>query len=131
MPNYPGRPPPFIQRDTGISDKNKILPDEKVINAWPQEVAAEKLQPCQDQSSNQSLLSNEPVAGKVINKQKDGALQITTLTLNNGIKVMLKPTNFKNEAILFTAVAPGGTSLYPDTDYQLIKKIPLGGAGDF
>ena len=35
----------------------------------------------------------------------------------NGVKVALKPTNFKNDQIVFSASSKGGTSLYTDTDY--------------
>ena len=35
----------------------------------------------------------------------------TVLTLSNGVEVWLKPTDFKNDQILFTAYALGGMSL--------------------
>ena len=34
------------------------------------------------------------------------------------MKVILKPTDFKNNEIFFNAFSSGGTSLYPDADYQ-------------
>ena len=37
----------------------------------------------------------------------------TVLTLSNGVEVWLKPTDFKNDQVLFTAYAPGGVSLAP------------------
>src|SRR5690606_34828713 len=40
------------------------------------------------------------------------------LTLSNGAKVILKPTNFKNDQILISATSPGGTSLYSNADYM-------------
>src|SRR5690606_22326895 len=38
--------------------------------------------------------------------------------LNNGVKVVLKPTTFKNDEILISAFSPGGTSLYPDAEFM-------------
>ena len=45
------------------------------------------------------------------------AIGITELELSNGAKVILKPTTFKEDEILFRATSPGGTSLASDSDY--------------
>ncbi len=49
--------------------------------------------------------------------------------------MILKPTNFKNDEIIFSAFAPGGTSLYSDADYQSAANaanlIAAGGAGNY
>ena len=37
--------------------------------------------------------------------------------MSNGVRVVLKPTTFKEDEILFRAVSPGGTSLASDQDY--------------
>ena len=37
---------------------------------------------------------------------------------------MLKPTDFKNDQIIFSGFAPGGTSLYSDADYQSAASAP-------
>ena len=42
----------------------------------------------------------------------------TVLTLSNGVEVWLKPTDFKNDQILFSAYAQGGTSLASEKDYK-------------
>ena len=42
---------------------------------------------------------------------------ITEWELSNGVKVVLKPTTFKQDEILFRAVSPGGTSLASDADF--------------
>jgi len=100
-------------------DKDKkALPDEAAMNAWMKAVEQEKIPPYKDEVNTAGLLSTEPVPGKIVSEQKDQALNITTLILSNGVKVVLKPTDFKNNQVLFSAFAPGGTSLYPDADYQ-------------
>ena len=45
------------------------------------------------------------------------ALGITEWQLSNGVRVVLKPTTFKQDEILFRAVSPGGTSLASDEDF--------------
>ena len=98
-------------------DKNS-LPDEATVNSWLKAVEGENMQPYQDEVSKKPLLSVQPVAGKIVGAQQDKALNITTLTLSNGIKVLLKPTDFKNDEIRFSAFAQGGTSLSSDADFQ-------------
>jgi zinc protease len=55
--------------------------------------------------------------GRVISKKTQESTGTTTLTLSNGAKVVLKPTNFKNDEILFRAFSKGGHSLASNEDY--------------
>jgi zinc protease len=115
-------------------DKN-ILPNEATVDAWMKAVETENLQRYKDDVSTKSLLTKEPIPGHIISESHDKVLNTTTLTLNNGIKVILKPTDFKNNEILFGAFARGGTSLYRDTDYQSAANaagiISAGGIGNY
>jgi zinc protease len=60
---------------------------------------------------------------------------VTELTMSNGVKVVIKPSDFKNDEILMSAYSPGGTSLYSDEDYQSASNaagiINESGVGDF
>ncbi len=94
------------------------LPDEAKVTSWLKAVETETLNPYKDEVSNQVLLSTTPMPGKIISKEQNTELNITTITLSNGVKVLLKPTDFKNDQIIFSGFAPGGTSLYNDADYQ-------------
>jgi len=115
-------------------DKNS-LPDETTVNSWLKAVAAEDLSPYKDEVSTLPLLTAEPVPGTIKSELQEKELQMTTLTLSNGARVLLKPTDFKNDEIIFSAFAPGGTSLSPDADYQSAAGagtlIPAGGAGNY
>ena len=44
-------------------------------------------------------------------------LGVTVVRFANGVEAWLKPTDFKNDQVLFTLNAPGGTSLAPPADY--------------
>jgi zinc protease len=63
------------------------------------------------------LLSKEPVKGTVVSSKSIDAVQAKELILSNGVKVILKPTDFKNDEIQIMAYSPGGTSGYSDADY--------------
>jgi len=107
------------------------LPVEATVNGWIQTVAKAKLSPYADQFKNQALLSGNIVPGKIISENKIQKLGVTELTLSNGAKVVLKPTDFKNDEIRFRAFSPGGTSLYSDADFQSASNAAeiVGGMG--
>ncbi len=115
-------------------DKDQ-LPNEQMVMNWIAEVRKESLLPFVDEASDRPLLANKPVRGKIVKETYHKKLDLTTLTLNNGVKVMLKPTAFKDNEIRFTAISSGGTSLYSDSDYQSAANaggiIGAGGVGDF
>lgn len=55
-------------------------------------------------------------AGKIVKEEKNEIFDATTWTLSNGATVIVKPTKFKDDEILFSAKAVNGTSNYGD-DY--------------
>ncbi|HEX2867318.1 MAG TPA: insulinase family protein [Ignavibacteriales bacterium] len=70
-----------------------------------------------DKAVSTELLDTPPIPGKITSENKRGDLGLTELTLSNGVKVVLKPTDFKNDEIQFTSYSKGGNSLSPDSDY--------------
>jgi zinc protease len=113
----------------------KNLPDEAAVEGWLSAVSAENLKPYNDDVSKQPLLAKQPMPGKIVSTERNSDLKFTTITLSNGVKVILKPTDFKNDEIQFFAFAPGGTSVYDDADYQSAAAsaglIAAGGVGNF
>lgn len=96
-------------------DKDK-LPNEKTILDWIT-AAGQNLKPYIDYTSDKPLLDKLAPAGKVVSTQADSAIATTTVTLSNGVKVILKPTQFKNDQILINGYSFGGTSLASDQDF--------------
>lgn len=92
------------------------LPSEATLLSWISS-AGKGVTAYVDNVSNKPLLAKEPAPGKVTAEQKDAAIGVTNLTLSNGVKVILKPTDFKNDQILIRAYAKGGTSLSSDADF--------------
>jgi zinc protease len=111
------------------------LPDEASVVGWLKAVEQEKLEAYKDDVKDNQLLANKPAAGKVVDEKHNSALGTTELTLSNGVKVILKPTDFKNDEIMFTGFGPGGSSLYSDADFQSAANaapiISNAGVGDF
>jgi len=63
-----------------------------------------------------SLMSAPPAGGKIIGEKKNDKAGVTEITLSNNIKVILKPTDFKNDQVLLSATRPGGQSVFGNKD---------------
>ncbi|UBM58047.1 insulinase family protein [Marinilongibacter aquaticus] len=93
------------------------LPSEKQLIAWVNDKNTE-ITAYVDDAANEPLMKEEPKAGKVLSTKHIEALGISALSLSNGIKVVLKPTDFKNDEILINATSKGGSNLYEDNAYD-------------
>ncbi len=111
------------------------VPEEKELKGVFTAVKNSKLEPYKDEFADVPLMENKPKPGKIVSEKKDEELGITILELSNGAKVYLKPTDFKNDEILFNAYSPGGHSLAEDKDFLSASRASglLGeyGAGKF
>jgi len=63
-----------------------------------------------------TLMERPPAPGKIVAESRDARLGLTRLTLSNGVKVILKPTAFRNDQILMSAARHGGQSLFDERD---------------
>ncbi|MBE9600471.1 pitrilysin family protein [Pedobacter sp. MC2016-24] len=112
-----------------------FLPTEASIQRWLEDVYAQNLPPFVDDALDLPLLKTEPRTGKIGSMEtiKPGDLQ--KIMLSNGVKVILKKTNFQNNQILFKGFAEGGASLVSDVDYQSAINaaaiITAAGAGNY
>jgi len=72
--------------------------------------------------------------GDIVSEKYIEELGVTELILSNGSKVILKPTTFKNDEVLFTSVSCGGYSQYTESDYisalLAFKVAFMSGLGD-
>jgi len=88
-----------------------------------------------DNFKTQPLVTTELKGSKVTTKTENKDLGFTELTFGNGVKAIIKKTDFKNDEILVNAYSTGGTSLYPDQDYISAefasRIIDQSGIGDF
>lgn len=75
-----------------------------------------------DNASIEPLIepAKQPKPSKVLLSKSLDALGATEWKFRNGVRVIFKPTDFKNDEILFTAFSPGGTSLASDADYDAV-----------
>lgn len=106
----------FVISITGpTKDSTKQLGEEMVRTAL-KEINATKVEPYVYKDITQPLMAATPSPGKVVKESKNDALGVTEFVLSNGVKVVLKPTDFKNDEIRMSAFSLGGSSLIKDED---------------
>jgi zinc protease len=127
-----------VNRDILVLGPEKdaaTLPAENIVNSWVSDVQKSEITAYVDNVSDKPLISKKPVAGKIVTEKKFEGIGVVELTLSNGVKVELKPTDFKNDEVSFTAFSPGGTSLYNDGEYESAARasslISYSGVADY
>jgi len=85
--------------------------------------------------SGSALIDKVPASGKIVSSSPIASIGATEWKLSNGARVIVKPTDFKADEILFGAYSRGGTSLAADADVMSARLasqiVGLGGAGNF
>jgi zinc protease len=85
--------------------------------------------------STEALVPTPPMPGTVVSTRQIPGVNVTEWTLSNGAKVLVKPTDFKADQVLFSASSPGGTSLASDADFMsasmATEVMGISGVGKF
>jgi len=115
-------------------EKDKAtLPDATKMTAAIAAASGRPLDAYVDNVNTQPLLEPLPSPGSIATTSTNERLGITEWRLSNGVRVVLKPTTFKEDEILFRAISPGGTSLAPDRDFIVAETadavVAQGGLG--
>jgi zinc protease len=109
---------------TLITAPNKAdmkLPSDKELLAMTKKGFEQNITKTEEKAVATSLMEKKPTPGRVVSEIKDAALGVTTYTLSNGVKVTIKPTDFKSDEILMTGVKKGGSGKYGVADRSNIN----------
>ena len=113
---------------TVVTDKNAVIvvlapekegvniPTEEEVLAMYKKANEKQVEAYVDKVSDKPLISEMPEKGKISKKEKNKDLEYETWTLENGIKVVIKQTDFKDDEIIFEAKSVGGYSVYEEVD---------------
>lgn len=120
---------------TGPQSEDIRLPDDAALLAMTQQGFSQQVSNTEQKEVASELLKQKPTPGKVVSQQEEKDFAATTLVLSNGVRVTLKPTDFKSDEILFSAVKKGGSNNYDVKDkYNVRYAVAVAGAmgyGDF
>ena len=120
---------------TAPENERTALPSEAKLAEVIKAASGGQLKAYVDTVSTQPLLAALPSPGAVAATSATPALGLTEWQLSNGVRVVLKPTTFKQDEILFRAASQGGTSLASDQDFIPAETagmvVAQGGLGNF
>jgi zinc protease len=133
--------------DKWITEQNRVLmlsapgtskstlPTQAELARLIDSVSIAPVTPYVDKTSSGPLVPTIPQPGKIVERKEWKDLGSTELRLSNGVRVILKPTDFKNDEVQFSAFGWGGSSLVPDSDYisaiTATSVVQEGGVGSF
>lgn len=110
-------------------------PTEQEFEAVIAKVDAEDIKPYVDEMKAEPLIPQLPAPGKVVAVKDLPEWGAKELTLSNGVKVVVKTTEYKKDEILFSATAMGGLSVIGDDRADDILGISIiqsqHGLGDY
>ena len=86
------------------------LPTAEVINTMLQAVKNAEMEAPKEEQIDKNLIDKKPKKGKIKKTAYNAELNTTEWTLSNGVKVIIKPTTFKQDEILLNAHSWGGLS---------------------
>ncbi len=93
------------------------VPTEEQLRAALTKAGAVAVTAWADAASGKAIVEKAPDPGAVTGRREVPALGLAIVTYANGVEAWFKPTDFKNDEILFSLVAPGGASLASPEKY--------------
>jgi zinc protease len=109
------------------------VPDERDVRSSIASAETVAVPPWTDAVSTRALMEQVPEPAAIVERRDRADLGVTIVRFANGVEAWLKPTDFKNDEIVFTMYAPGGLSLAAPADYAeaslATAYVSLSGAG--
>jgi zinc protease len=97
------------------------LPSDADVRQIYAAAAALPLEAWKDEGADQPLIDHPPQPGTITAEIHDSKLDATVWTLSNGAHVIVKPTTFQNDEIMFDGWKKGGTSTVDDTEFEQVR----------
>ena len=97
-------------------DENVVIPTETEAVELLAAVKNEEIEAPVEEAIRENLVETAPKAGKIKKTAFIESLGAIEWTLSNGVRVVVKPTEFKQDEILFQGVSKGGASLVATED---------------
>jgi zinc protease len=93
------------------------VPTKEDVLQIMEEVQSAEVEAYEDEAIASTLIDNVPAPAEITAENTIEEIGVTELTLANGVKVVMKPTDFKDDEILMYAHSPGGHSVFDDEKY--------------
>jgi zinc protease len=110
-------------------------PTPEAMLALTKSVEGRDIKPYDDGDPSAPLMAQKPTPGSIAKTTSLSEIGVTEWTLKNGVRVIVKPTTFRNDEVRFSAFSPGGHSLAKDADFESARfadtVVSQGGLGSF
>ncbi len=120
---------------SGPEKEGNATPTEEEMAAIFAAVAESEIAPYEFTEVDAPLVAEVPGGSPVVSEEVVDEIGVTIWELENGVRVVLKPTDFKDDEVLFSATSPGGTSLASDETFMdaeiATQAVGQGGVGEF
>ena len=120
---------------SGQGTDEQPMPTISEVKAIFNAIASTELEPYEDETLDAPLLATIPEPGSIVEESHTEDIEMTQWTLSNGVKVVLRPTEFKADEVLLSATSPGGASLSADDQYLSAQFstsiVSASGVGEF
>ena len=120
---------------SGPEKEGLVTPSEEEVTAVFAAVSAKEIAPYEDSEVEAPLLAEIPEGSPVVSEESVDEVGVAIWELANGVRVVLKPTDFRDDQVIFSATSPGGTSLASDEDFYNAglagTAASRGGVGEF
>lgn len=100
---------------TAPEKEGVAVPDEETLLERFAAGATGEVAAWEDRAPEGPLVADPPEPGRVVEERSIEELGVLVWTLSNGATVWLKPTDFRDDEVLFAGTSSGGTSLVPDS----------------
>jgi zinc protease len=130
-----------------MTDKNRVItvnapekagvtvPNAAQLLAVFDSVDGRQLAAYDDGNASRPLVSRPPKPATIVATSRLPEVGVTNWTLSNGVKVILKPTDFKADEVLILGTSPGGASMLSPTEFPKAREattlVTEGGVGAF
>ena len=120
-----------------IGDENRVVvcmmpekegvtvPTKAELQAIETEVGQMQVEAFVDNVKTEPLIAQLPAKGKVVKESVNSRFGAKEWTLSNGVKVVAKKTDFKDDEIVLRAVAKGGISWVSEADADNLAFLPI------
>jgi zinc protease len=106
----------MIVTSTGPDKEGIFVPTVEEMKKVVETYKTQKIDAYVDKMAGMKLITKEPVPGKVVSTDVNNVMGATEWTLSNGMKVIFKPTDIKEDELIIRGFSAGGICLLKDED---------------
>jgi zinc protease len=92
------------------------MPTNDELLQITEKVSSSEIKAYEEKEVATSLMPAAPAGGKIISEKTNDKVGYSEIKLSNNVKVVLKPTDFKNDQVLMSASRYGGQSVFDNKD---------------